>query len=440
MCASAGHFLEDRAPWWVQPSSTYCRQPKVRARRHVRDGHEIGRVQPNEIAATTLDALVYREYLDDHYTTPNTAKLVAADVNEPPWYRRVPGAVLYAQPGDRLTIHVLNGDGDCHSLHVHGVKYGIDSDGAWPFGLGTRHGLRSDEILPGQRWTYKFDVTEETIGVWAFHDHAHMVQANVNRGLFGALVVRNPAAPRAIDVPIFVHAMQAPSTDDAFESPLLRKASPPQTFKHPFATAGVVAYHCKIHGPTMSGAVTVDAAAPAGDRAVDIRDNSFVPPNVSVRPGNRVIWTLAQNFNHIVLAPGGGALTYCLNGRAFVGNTPTIEADTGQRLRWHVVNLDLGSVWHNFHPHSARWALPAPPVGAADVHGLSPAEGFTADTIGACSPALALPPPRPTVRPASRRLQGAGQGRLSVSLPPRGAHDGRAGRAGPRARLDLGRH
>lgn len=344
-------------------------------------GHETGRVQPTEIAATTVDALVYREYLDDHYTTPNTAKLVEADVNEPPWYRRVPGAVLYAEPGEQLRIHVLNGDSDCHSLHVHGVKYGIDSDGAWPFGVATRRGRRSDEILPGQSWTYTFDVTEETIGVWAFHDHTHMVQANVNRGLFGALVVRDPAAPRALDVPLFLHAIQAPSTDDAFESPVLHKATPQQTFEHTFANAGVVAYHCKIHGPTMSGTVTVDPGAPAGDRSVDIRDNSFVPQAVSLRPGKKVIWTLAQNFDHIVLAPDGGALTYCLNGRAFVGNTPTIEADTGTRLRWHVVNLDLGSVWHNFHPHSARWALPTPPAGAADVHGLSPAEGFSADTI-----------------------------------------------------------
>ncbi|WP_161988701.1 galactose oxidase-like domain-containing protein [Pedococcus bigeumensis] len=360
--------------------------PVAGSRRYGRDamygmGHETGRVQPTEIAATTVNALVYREYLDDHYTTPNTAKLVEADVNEPPWYRRVPGAVLYAEPGEQLYIHVLNADNDCHSLHVHGVKYGIDSDGAWPFGVGTRRGLRSDEILPGQSWTYSFDVTEETVGVWAFHDHTHMVQANVNRGLFGALVVRNPAAPRALDVPMFLHAMQAPSIADSFESPVLHKATPMQTFEHTFTTAGVVAYHCKIHGPTMSGTVTVDPGAPAGDRTVDIHDNSFVPQAVSVRPGKKVIWTLAQNFDHIVLAPGGGALTYCLNGRAFVGNTPTIEAHSGQRLRWHVVNLDLGSVWHNFHPHSARWALPAPPAGAADVHGLSPAEGFTADTI-----------------------------------------------------------
>jgi FtsP/CotA-like multicopper oxidase with cupredoxin domain len=361
--------------------------PLVGSRSYGRDamynaGHEIGRVQPSEIAAATLDALVYREYLDPHFSIPNTAKLVASDINEPPWDRRVPGAVLYAEPGERLYIHVLNADpDDCHSLHVHGVKYGVDSDGAWPFGVRTRHGRRSDEILPGEMWTYVFDVTESTIGAWAFHDHAHMVQMNVNRGLFGALIVRDPSAPAAEDVPMFVHALQAPASTDSFQSQQLKKATPKEKFEHEFSAVGTVGYHCKIHGVSMSGTVVVDPFAPAGDRAVDIIDNAFTPASVSVRPGNKVVWTLAGNFDHIVLAPGGGAVTYCLNGRAYVGNTPTIEADSGRRLRWHVLNLDLSSVWHNYHPHSARWQLPAPPGGAADVHGLSPAEGFTAETL-----------------------------------------------------------
>src|SRR3954447_24250753 len=46
-------------------------------------GHELGRVQPSEIVGSTLDALVYREYFDGHYTIPNTSKLVEADLNEP---------------------------------------------------------------------------------------------------------------------------------------------------------------------------------------------------------------------------------------------------------------------------------------------------------------------------------------------------------------------
>ena len=342
-------------------------------------GHELGRVQPGEIIATTLDALVYHEYFDAHYTQPNTAKLIPADVNEPAWDRRIPGCVLYARPGERLYIHVLNGDpNDCHSFHLHGLHYGIDSDGAWPFGVGTRSGKRSDEIRPGETWTYVFDCTADTIGAWPFHDHVRNVQANVNRGLFGALIVRNPAAPCADhEIPLFVHQVQSIAEQDSFESSTLGHGA---TYSHTFPTAGTFAYHCKIHGTSMAGTVVVDPAASAGNKAVAIGDNFFSPPNISVRPGASVTWTNGGNFDHIVYAPGGGSATFCLNGRAYVGNTPTIEGEPGERLRWYLFNLDLGTVWHNVHPHSARWQLPTPSGGATDVHALSPSQSYVMDT------------------------------------------------------------
>jgi FtsP/CotA-like multicopper oxidase with cupredoxin domain len=367
--------------------------PQPCARRWGRDamfnpGHELGRVQAGEIVATTLDALVYHEYFDNHYTHPNTAKLVPADVNEPPWGRRVPGCVLYARTGERLYIHVLNGDpADCHSFHLHGLRYGIESDGAWPFGVAARSGRRSDEIQPGESWTYVFDATEETIGAWPFHDHVRNVQANVNLGLFGALIVRDPGAPRPdYEVPLFVHQLQGASLSEAFQSPTLGHGA---TYTHTFASAGTVAYHCKIHGTSMAGTVAVDPSAAAGNRAVAIGDNFFSPANVSVRPGASVKWTNNGNFDHIVFAPGGGAATFCLNGRAYVGNTPTIEVRPGRRLRWYLCNLDLGTVWHNIHPHSARWQLPTPSGGATDVHALSPAQTYVMDTEA--PPAIRVP-------------------------------------------------
>jgi FtsP/CotA-like multicopper oxidase with cupredoxin domain len=342
-------------------------------------GHELGRVQPSEIAATTVNALVYREYFDSHHTVPNTAKLIDADVNEPPWDRRIPGAVLYARPGERLHIHVTNGDvEECHSFHLHGLRYGIDADGAWPFGVATLSGARSDEILPGQTWTYVFDATEETIGAWAFHDHVRSVQQNVNRGLFGGLIVRDPEATCADhEVPLFLHQLQSLAMGDAFESQVLNGGD---TFTHTFNDSGIVKYWCKIHGTTMSGTVTVDAGAPLGDTTVLISDNFFTDANIGIRPGSTVIWDHRGTFPHVVFAPGGGTPTFCLNGRSMVGNTPTIEGAERERLRWYVFNLDLGSMWHNFHPHATRWQLPAPPGGASDVHALSPAESFVADT------------------------------------------------------------
>lgn len=137
-------------------------------------GHDDGTIPLSEVSARALSALIYREYLDSAYLFPKPDKLVIADINEPLFYSRVPGTVIYAHPGDRLLIHVLNGDTDPHSFHLHGLSYGIDSDGAWPFGTEAHDGTairRSDEICPGQTWTYTFDVTDEMVGAWPFHDH-----------------------------------------------------------------------------------------------------------------------------------------------------------------------------------------------------------------------------------------------------------------------------
>src|SRR5262245_50591152 len=62
-------------------------------------GHEDATIPAAELAARALNAIVYREYLDAAYTIPRPDKIVAADVNEPVYYSRVPGAVLYAHPG-----------------------------------------------------------------------------------------------------------------------------------------------------------------------------------------------------------------------------------------------------------------------------------------------------------------------------------------------------
>src|SRR5262245_3533257 len=98
-------------------------------------GHEDARVPVAEVERRRLDAVVYRAYVDAAYTIPRMDKLVANDVNEPRWDRRVPACVLYAEVGERLFVHVLNADTDPHSFHVHGLVYGVDSDGSWPFGV-----------------------------------------------------------------------------------------------------------------------------------------------------------------------------------------------------------------------------------------------------------------------------------------------------------------
>src|SRR3954462_13564350 len=90
----------------IEPLARYSPlAPIVCSRQYGRDcmfntGHELGRLTPAEISAATVDALIYREYLDPPNTPQKTTMFVAADINEPPWSRRVPGAVLWAKPGE----------------------------------------------------------------------------------------------------------------------------------------------------------------------------------------------------------------------------------------------------------------------------------------------------------------------------------------------------
>jgi plastocyanin len=463
-------------------------------------GHESGMIPQSEINARTLSALVYREYLDPGYVIPKPDKLVSADINEPIFHRRVPGTVIYCHPGDRLRIHVLNWDTQPHSFHVHGVSYGIDSDGAWPFGTQATDRRRSDEICPGQSWTYVFDVTDDMVGAWPFHDHHQNIAASVNRGLFGGLIVlprparfpppvrlperlrelvehlckhprcipgpgphpgigprslgahdhhahghghhlpEVPHEPRGLDhriemeleflkewvqldyihphpppdrslhVPLFFHMMAGAGGVPAFNSPDLMNG---MVFENVFGVEGTLSYHCRFH-PNMQGAVQVVAGG-TGLAVVTIRDNPamvFDPPSVTVGPGGTVRWVHGGAMMHSVTEDAGGMPTYCLNGRAFVGNTPTILAMSARKIRWYVFDLDLSMTWHNFHLHAQRWKFAGDTI---DVRSLGPAESFMMQTRA--PEVLLLPPEIAATQPEGNRLPGARRYDLRGDFP-----------------------
>ncbi len=378
------------------------------------EGHEDGRIPPAETEQRRLDAVVYREYLDPGYTTLNPAKRVEADITEPGAASRVPGAMLYAEPGERLFIHVLNDDDAPHSLHLHGLWYGVDSDGTWPFGLAAADGRRSDEICPKESWTYVFDATEETIGAWPFHDHCHDVMANVDRGLFGGIVVRDPHWEHAdYEVPLFLHRMAGPRRVALFDSGTLeppKAGQPGGSYSFTFPQEGEFSYYCRFHA--MTGVVRVVMGGQP-TAAVAIRDNVFDPSDVTVGMGGSVTWENEGINQHSATEAAAGTLpSYSLNGRTFVGNTPIVVAHSGRRIRWYVFNLDLEMTWHNFHLHGARWRWGRDIV---DTRGLSPAESFVADTV--VPPVVLLPDPECETE-ASERLRRGEPVAPPVSVSP----------------------
>jgi plastocyanin len=454
--------IEDYSP--VQPQDKVV--PPVQYGRDCMrfHGHENGLIPQAEIDARSLTAVVYREYLDSGYLVPKPNKLIEADINEPVYTHRVPGTVIYTRPCQRLKIHVWNTDDVPHSLHVHGLRYGIDSDGSWPFGTeAAHHGGRSDAICPGETWTYTFDVPDNALGAWPFHDHTHHMFTKIDEGLFGGIVVLGPcdrpprrfkfpwdllrpvyadierlerlpvlgdrgipdkfdvdddtslglashihlrrlkpdtrlrlkhhldfleefavkqlALPRRIvntdHVPVFLHVLTDMDAKPVFDTDDIEELGGEAELT--FDTAGDFEYFCRHH-PEMTGVVHV---VPGGPDPVTVTivggpPMAFLPGDVTVGVGGTVRWINNSNFHHTATSKQGASMsTHCLNGRGFVGNTPTIIGRSGQRIRWYVFNLDTSPTWHNFHPHAMRWKFGGE---AIDIRSIGPAESFIVES------------------------------------------------------------
>jgi plastocyanin len=197
-----------------------------------------------------------------------------------------------------------------------------------------------------------------------------------------------PKPPHTLHVPIFFHQMSGARGTPVFQSaPLTPGGGLGAVFTSPvFSFAAPYDYFCGIHGPSMAGTVTV---VPGGPSVVyvSITDNVFTPAAVTVGVGGQVVWTNFGPSLHSVVERGGVSLpSYCFNGRTFVGNSPTILAESGQKIRWYVFNLDLGMNWHNFHPHAQRWQFANEVI---DIRSIGPAESFVVDTV--VPPVLLLP-------------------------------------------------
>jgi FtsP/CotA-like multicopper oxidase with cupredoxin domain len=236
---------------------------------------------------TTYWALGYRAYTAN-FAAPLPPNAAIGDNSG------IPGPVLRVNVGDTVKLHFRNGDAHFkwpHSVHPHGVRYKPESDGAW---LATDPNKLGTAIAYGDTYTYEWDVLPSSIGTWPYHDHSKpqalqnggepMPEASATLGMFGVIIVEDPAAP-------------------------------------PADRENIVFFH--------------DIYTPA----------------------------LIQGFN-------------CVNGRAFIDNTPTFTARVGDRVRWRVATL--GDTFHVFHLHGHRWQYQGR---YDDSVGLGPASTLTFDYV-----------------------------------------------------------
>ncbi len=68
---------------------------------------------------------------------------------------------------------------------------------------------------------------------------------------------------------------------------------------------------------------------------------------------------------------------FCINGHAYAGNTPTLEAKVGERVAFHVYGMD--NFFHTFHLHGHRWTSPDGTI--IDTKTFGPAESFKLEFI-----------------------------------------------------------
>ncbi len=120
----------------------------------------------------------------------------------------IPGPQIEAIAGDTVVVTLVNKLDTIASLHVHGLGYAISSDGSYESGA---------YAMPNQSYTYTFTADRRAIGTWMYHDHVAKSEAmddemgdmdgdeemfmnsieGIERGLYGAIVVRAPEERRA---------------------------------------------------------------------------------------------------------------------------------------------------------------------------------------------------------------------------------------------------
>lgn len=91
----------------------------------------------------------------------------------------VPGPTLRVTEGDTLEVAVTNRLAEPTSVHWHGVHVPNDQDGV--------AGITQEPIAPGATFTYRFVAPHA--GTFMYHPHADRSRAQIDRGLYGTLII-----------------------------------------------------------------------------------------------------------------------------------------------------------------------------------------------------------------------------------------------------------
>jgi FtsP/CotA-like multicopper oxidase with cupredoxin domain len=124
-----------------------------------------------------------------------TARLLGGDAPATPVWTyngRLPGPPITARQGDEVHVRLENGLDQPTTLHWHGVRLDNAMDGV--------PGLTQEPVKPGESFDYRFRVPDA--GIFWYHPH-ELASEQIGRGLYGPLIVAEPAPP-AVDLDLLV--------------------------------------------------------------------------------------------------------------------------------------------------------------------------------------------------------------------------------------------
>lgn len=129
----------------------------------------------------------------DLVASSGDAELVAGRMTRSMLYNgRTPGPTLHARVGDRVIVHFRNDLDEPTTIHWHGLRIPSNMDG---------NPMVQPPLMPGETFDYDFVVRDP--GTYWYHPHINTIE-QLDRGLYGAIVVHEAEPPRFTAERVFV--------------------------------------------------------------------------------------------------------------------------------------------------------------------------------------------------------------------------------------------